>query len=126
LGEREEGQGIKGDRIRYRRREGRSREGQEIELRCVAVCDGELGVVTRKSQMPRKQEAIADVKKSLLTGAQYGCPERLCQSLTNTDADACSQPLDPNGRIRGRTEGAEGVCNPIGRTTILTNKTTQS
>jgi hypothetical protein len=29
---------------------------------------------------------------------------------------------DPNGRIRGRTEGAEGVCNPIGRT-ISTNQT---
>jgi hypothetical protein len=26
---------------------------------------------------------------------------------------------DPDGGVRGRTEeGAEGVCNPIGRTTI--------
>jgi hypothetical protein len=32
----------------------------------------------------------------------------------------------PNGRVRGRTEGAEGVCNSIGRTTILTNQTSQS
>jgi hypothetical protein len=24
---------------------------------------------------------------------------------------------DPNGRVRTKTEGAEGVCNPIGRTT---------
>jgi hypothetical protein len=30
---------------------------------------------------------------------------------------------DPNGGIRGRTEGVEGVCNPIGRTTISTNQT---
>ena len=30
--------------------------GQEIEQRCVAMGDGELGVATRKSQMPRKQE----------------------------------------------------------------------
>jgi hypothetical protein len=29
----------------------------------------------------------------------------------------------PNGRVRERTEGAEGVCNPIGRTTISTNQT---
>jgi len=28
----------------------------------------------------------------------------------------------PNGGVRGRTEGAEGVCNPIERT-ISTNQT---
>jgi hypothetical protein len=33
---------------------------------------------------------------------------------------------DPNGRVRGRTEGAEGVCNTIGRTTVSTNQTPQS
>jgi len=33
---------------------------------------------------------------------------------------------DPSGRIRGRTEGAEGNYNPIGRTTISTNYTPQS
>ena len=32
----------------------------------------------------------------------------------------------PNGRARGRTEGAEGVCNPTERKTILTNQTPQS
>jgi len=32
----------------------------------------------------------------------------------------------PNGGVRKRTEGAEGVCNPIGRTTISTNQTVQS
>jgi hypothetical protein len=36
---------------------GRSKEGQEIEQRCVAMGDGELGLATRKSQTPRKQEA---------------------------------------------------------------------
>jgi hypothetical protein len=30
----------------------------------------------------------------------------------------------PNGGVRERTEGAEGVCNPIGRTIIPTNQTT--
>jgi hypothetical protein len=33
---------------------------------------------------------------------------------------------DPNGGVKGRTEGAEGVCIPIGRTTISTNQTFQS
>jgi hypothetical protein len=32
----------------------------------------------------------------------------------------------PNGGVRERTHGVEGVCNPIGGTTILTNHTTQS
>jgi hypothetical protein len=31
-----------------------------------------------------------------------------------------------NGVVRQRTEGAEGVCNTIGRTTISTNQTPQS
>ena len=47
-------EGKKGSRIRYGRRQGRNTEGQEIEWRCVAVGDGELGVATRKSQMPGK------------------------------------------------------------------------
>jgi hypothetical protein len=34
-------------------------------------------------------------------------PKRLCQSLTNTNVDDCK-----------RTEGAERVCNTIGRITI--------
>jgi hypothetical protein len=43
----------------------------------------------------------------------------------------CSQPSiglstrPPNGVARERTQGAEGVCSPIGRT-ILTNQYTQS
>ena len=31
-------------------------EVQEIEQRCVAVEDGELGITTRKSKMPGTQE----------------------------------------------------------------------
>ena len=44
----------KGGRIRYGRRLRRCTEGQEIEQRCAAIGDGELGVATRKSQMPGK------------------------------------------------------------------------
>jgi len=29
---------------------------------------------------------------------------------------------DPSGGVRERTEGSEGVCNPIGRTTMSTNQ----
>jgi hypothetical protein len=37
-----------------------------------------------------------------------------------------NEPRDPNGRVIGRIEGAEGNSNPIGRTTISTNWTPQS
>ena len=33
---------------------------------------------------------------------------------------------DPKVEVRGRTEGAEEVCNIIGKTTISTNQTPQS
>jgi hypothetical protein len=57
-------------------------------------------------------------------------PERLYQSLTNTEADVAANHWTkqgvPSGAVRERTEGAEGVCSPIGRTTIATNQTLQS
>jgi hypothetical protein len=40
-------------------------------------------------------------------------------------ANHWTDPEDPNRRVRGKTEGAEGVCNPIGRA-ISTNQTTQN
>jgi hypothetical protein len=48
-------------------------------------------------------------------------PERLCQRLTNTDADAHSQIFD--GKFKGKTDISEGVCNPIGRIILSTNQT---
>ena len=50
------GGGKKGGQFRYGRSWGRSREGQEFESKCVVVREGELGVSTRKSQMPGTQE----------------------------------------------------------------------
>jgi hypothetical protein len=41
-------------------------------------------------------------------------------------ANHWTEPIDLNGRVGGRTEGAEGVCNPIGRTTVPTNLAPQS
>jgi hypothetical protein len=58
LGGREEGEGEKRERIRFGRRWRRCTEGQEIEQKCVAMGDGELGVATRKSQMPGMQEPL--------------------------------------------------------------------
>jgi hypothetical protein len=39
-------------------------------------------------------------------------------------ANHLTEHRDPNGGGRGRTEGVEGFCKPIGRTTISTNQTT--
>jgi hypothetical protein len=55
LGGREEGEGKEGAGSGV----GRDREmfrDQEIEQRCIAMGGGELGLVTRKAQMPGKQE----------------------------------------------------------------------
>jgi hypothetical protein len=32
-----------------------------------------------------------------------------------------TEPLDSNGKVRGRTEGAKGYYNHIGRTILSTN-----
>jgi hypothetical protein len=50
------------------------------------------------------------------------------EQLTNTDILTLNHQTasgDPNARARGRTKGAEGDCNLIGRT-ISTNWITQS
>jgi hypothetical protein len=43
---------------------------------------------------PLNLDAILDAGKCLLISPIRLSPERLCQSLTNTKADTCSQPLD--------------------------------
>jgi hypothetical protein len=45
-------------RIRHGVRRKRCTEDQEIEQRCVAMGDGELGIAPRNSQMPGKQEPL--------------------------------------------------------------------
>ena len=54
-------------------------------------------------------------KHQYLTALRYS---GMMQILT---ANHWTEPTDPHGRVRGRIEGAEGVCNLIGRTTISTN-----
>lgn len=54
-------------------------------------------------------------------------PERLSRALVTQiwmlAANHWIEHGDPNGGVRGRTEVAERVCNPIGRTTTSTNQT---
>jgi hypothetical protein len=54
-------------------------------------------------------------------------PERICQSLTvqmgMLAAKYWTEHGDPNGGIRERTDGVEGVSSPIGKTIISTNQT---
>ena len=72
-------------------------------------------------EMPNS-DTITDAKKCLLTGAWYSCLLRgsartwqiQMQMLT---ANHWTGHRDPNRGVRERTEGAEGFCNPIGRTT---------
>jgi len=71
-------------------------------------------------------DTIADAKKCLLTGAGYECLLRgsaktlLIQMMVLAANHQTEHHGDPNGRVRERTEGAEGVCNRIGRTAIST------
>jgi hypothetical protein len=53
----------------------------------------------------------------------------LCIQLTEADADTGNhwpEVRHPYGRVRGRTEVAEGDCNPIGRTIVSTKWTLQN
>jgi hypothetical protein len=75
---------------------------------------------------PPNPDTIADAKMCLLTGASYGCLLRgsartLLIQMRMLAANHWTERRDPNGGVRRRTEGAEGVRKPIGRTTISTN-----
>ena len=50
-------------------------------------------------------------------------PERLCQRLTNIEANPCSQPLVPDGGVGEGIKGAEGVCSPMGGATVSIGQT---
>jgi hypothetical protein len=76
-------------------------------------------------------DTIAHAKKCLLRGTWYCCvlrgsasawPIQIWMLIVN---HWTSVHGDPNGVVRGRTEGTEWVCNPIWRTTISTNQATK-
>jgi len=67
-------------------------------------------------------------KKCLLTGARYGCLLRgsarvLLIQIRMFAANRWTEQEDSNGGVREKTEGAEGICNTIGKTAISTNQT---
>ena len=55
FGGREKGKGEKGGQDQVWEETNEMYRGSGIELRCVAMREGELGVANRKSQMPGKQ-----------------------------------------------------------------------
>jgi hypothetical protein len=71
-------------------------------------------------------DTIADAKKCLLKRAWYDSARAWPIHMRMLAANHQSEHGDPNGGVRGMTERAEGVCNPIGRTTVLTKGNTQS
>jgi len=76
---------------------------------------------------PPNPVTMADAKKSLLTGAWYGCLLRgsdraLLIQMRMLAANHWTGHRDCNERVRERTEGAEWVCILIGRTTMSTNE----
>jgi hypothetical protein len=77
---------------------------------------------------PSNLDTITEAKKCLLTGAWYSCLLRDSARFWSIQmwmlaANYQTKHMDPYGGVMGRTEGAEGVCNPIERTTISTNQT---
>jgi hypothetical protein len=85
-----------------------------------------VGVITCISQALeeplRRQPYQAPVSKHFLALTIVLGPIQM-QVLT---VNYWTEPGDLSGRDRGRTEGDEGDCNPIGRTTISTNQIPQS
>ena len=76
-------------------------------------------------------DTIVDANKCLLTGVWYSYVPRGSATFWQIQrrmlaASHWTEHWDHNGGVTERTEGAEGVCNPIIRTTILTNQYPQS
>jgi len=76
----------------------------------------------------QNSDTMADAKKCMLTGAWYSCPLRDSArawpiQMQILVVNNWTEHGDSNRGVRERTGEAEGVCNPIGRTTILTNQT---
>ena len=78
-------------------------------------------------KQPPNPDTIANARKILLTGPWYSCLLRgyasawQIQKWMLTDSYWMEYKASNEG-ARESTQGAEGVCNPIGRTTIWTNQ----
>ena len=76
---------------------------------------------------PPNSDTIAHASKILLKGPWYSCLLRGSASTWQIQkwmltAIHWTEHRVPNEGARERTKGAEGVCNPIGGTTIWTNQ----
>ena len=77
---------------------------------------------------PPNPNTTADANKYLLRGVWYSCLLRGSATAWQIQrwmlaANHWTEHGDPNRGVRRRAEGAEGVCNPIGRTTISIKET---
>ncbi|EDM02379.1 similar to LRRGT00152 (predicted) [Rattus norvegicus] len=73
------------------------------------------------------QKGLMKTQLYLLRGARYRCPLRgsvraLQIQMRMLAAKRWTEQGDPNGGVREKSEGAEGVCNTIRRTTVSTNQ----
>jgi hypothetical protein len=71
-----------------------------------------------------------NAKKCMLTGAWYSCHLKGFARAWHIQrwmlgANNWTDHWVPNRGVREKTEGAEGVCNPIGRTTISNKQSFQ-
>jgi hypothetical protein len=74
------------------------------------------------------QDTIVDAKKCMLIGSWYNCLLRSSARAWQIQrwmltANHWPEHSIPSGGVRERTEGPEGVCNPIGRKTLSRNHT---
>ena len=81
--------------------------------------------------LPPNPDTTVDANKCLQTGAWYSYLLRGSASAWQIQrwmllANHWTEHRVPNGGARERTQGAEGVCSPIGGTTIWTNQYPQS
>ena len=75
-------------------------------------------------------DTIGDAKEPVLTGAWYSCLLRGSARAWQIQkwmltANHWTDHRALNGVVRKRTEVAEGVCNPTGRTTLSTSQSSQ-
>jgi hypothetical protein len=72
-------------------------------------------------------DTIADAKNDLTDRSLIELsPERVPIQMWRYTAKHWPERREPNGEVRARTIGAEGVFSPIGITTVSTNQTPQS
>jgi hypothetical protein len=106
--------------------------GTNMKIKCRAETKGKTtqrlptwGFIPYTVTKPRHYYGC---KKCMPKGAWYVCLLRGIDRALQIqrwmfEANHWTECRVPNREVREKTEGVEGVCNPIGRTTISTNQT---